>query len=709
MEVGRRRRRLKVQNPKTKMKIFLTLMVLFISLISAHSSSYPCNNSTDQFLISKAFSSVAGFNPSFLRQPSPSNLTCTDPPPITSLNLSSKNLTGLISWKFLRNLSHLQTIDLSNNSLKGSVPGWFWTLPTLINVNLSNNRFGGTIRLQPISKNFPLLSSIQTLNLSFNRFTNLTSLSVFPNLTLVDLSNNDLKLLLPFGFSGLTKLQHLDVSGCNLSGNIKPISDLQSLHYLDLSDNKMKGYFPSDFPPISSSMKFLNISFNNFTGVLSSYFLGKFGRSSFIQAGNLSNPPNQTPVLNEEEQKPHLLKNSTHKTPHFQKRNTREQKPRSKMKHFILMAVLIPVITVIGVLSCVFCCIYKKRDKARRSKLWSISISEQQPVQVPFKIDKAGPFSFETESGISWVAEIREPSSAAVVMFEKPLMSLTFRDLIAATAGFGRESLLSEGRCGPVYRAVLPGDIHVAIKVLKQAKSVCYEEAVAKFEGLARLRHPNLLPISGYCIAGKQKLVLYEFMANGDLRNWLHELPVAPPINIDDWTADTWDNPLNLPSPEKTDWLTRHRIAVGLARGLAFLHHAGSRPVIHGHLVPSNILLGDNFDPRISDFGFSSETNVGSTEADVFNFGAVLVELVTGKEGSDETVGWVRRMVKDGSGVKAIDPRLIRQGEKSEVGKMVEFLRVGYLCTAETPGKRPTMKQVVGMLKDVHPFTEDHN
>ncbi|PIN19557.1 Serine/threonine protein kinase [Handroanthus impetiginosus] len=674
------------------MKTFFILM-FFISLVVLAESSSSCNTS-DKTLLAKAFVSVSGFKISWFRSQS----NCTNPP-ISQIQLPSRNLSGTISWKFLKKMTHLQRVNLSNNYLTGSVSPIIWFLPNLTEIDLSENRLGGAIGLP--KPGLLKSSRLQRINLSFNRFKNFTYLPNFPSLNHFNLSHNNLQVNFPSWFAKLTNLESLDISGCNFSGSIKPISGLRFLKHLDISGNHLTGNFPSEFPPLSN-LKFLNISFNNFSGFLDSKNAQKFGNSAFIHAGNRITRKNSTttPELHINPPPPTPL----HKPPpknseiNLNPMKKRDHKSKSRKILILVTSVASSLILAIGVVTY---CLCRKRKRGKQNK-WSIST----PIQVPFRIEKSGPFAFETESGSSWVADIKEPTSAPVVMFEKPLMNLTFKDLIAATSHFGKESLLAEGRCGPLYRAVLPGDLHMAIKVLENARKLSHDQAVAMFEDFSKLKHPNLLPICGYCIAGKEKLVLSEYMANGDLHRWLHELPTGAP-NVEDWSTDTWEiqNGSHNTSPEKMEWHTRHRIAVGVARGLAYLHHAGSKPVVHGHLVLSNILLADDFEPRITDFGLSQDQVGVSTEDDVYNFGVVLVELLTGRSGSRETVDRVRRLVKDGQAASALDSRL-RDGGDS-VSEMVECLRVGYLCTAETPGKRPTMQQVLGLLKDIHPPTSE--
>ncbi|XP_073150271.1 calmodulin-binding receptor kinase CaMRLK [Henckelia pumila] len=674
--------------------LFKIILIISLFFFDAESTQTCSNNTADRALLSKAFASVSGFNISWYFT-NCSNLA------ISEIKLPSRNLTGTISWKFLANMTQLQVINLSDNALSGSVSPAIWFLPSLVEIDLSNNRLGGVLGLpKPGMAKFD--SSLRRIDVSFNRFKDFGHVSNFKNLTYLDLSHNSFRgVLLPFWFTNLTNLEYLDISGSNFSGDVKAISHLQFLKYLDVSDNGFTGNFPADFPPLGT-VKFLNVSSNNFSGELDSKFVQRYGLSAFNHAGHLitRNSTAAATARPELHIKPHPAAPPPHKPPQKNRvKNPILVKKDNKPKKALILAILLPSTFFLILVSFLTYCLYKKRKTSRRTK-WAIS----KPIQIPFRFEKSGPFSFETESGSSWVADLKEPASAPVVMFEKPLLKLTFKDLIAATSHFGKEYLLAEGKSGPLYRAVLPGDLHVAIKVLENARSLSHDEAVAIFEDFSKLKHPNLLPISGYCIAGNEKLVLYEFMANGDLHRWMHELPTGAP-NVEDWSTDTWEirTGSHYTSPEELEWRTRHRVAVGIARGLAYLHNARSKPVVHGNLVASNILLTDDLEPRIVGIALGDKTRLGgSPEDDVYNFGVVLVELLTGKLGSVETVDWVRRLVKDGRGVDSLDPRL-RRGGGDSVDKMTECLGLGYLCTAEAPGKRPTMQQVLGLLKDLHP------
>jgi len=209
--------------------------------------------------------------------------------------------------------------------------------------------------------------------------------------------------------------------------------------------------------------------------------------------------------------------------------------------------------------------------------------------------------------------------------------------------------------------------------------------------------------------------VLYEYMEKGDLHRWLHELPVGS-MDTEDICIDTMEaiedrNPAG-------DWPTRYRIILGIARGLAFLHQgwagaagsgSGRRPIVHGRLVPTNILLGDDMEPRISDFlhpSSSSSDETSTPASDVYRFGTLVFEVVTGQaRWSDaSTTSWARGVIRNRKGLNLVDDRLRDETAGTEAEKeLAECLQVGFLCTASAPEKRPTMQQVVGLLKDVRP------
>ncbi|KAJ6842204.1 putative LRR receptor-like serine/threonine-protein kinase [Iris pallida] len=563
--------------------IFIT--TLFFLLPFTHSS---CND--DLSVLASAFASVANF-----QSPDCSNLRST----LQELILPSRNLTGTVSWNLLSTIPSLRVVDLSGNRLHGSVPGGFWSSPSLLDVNLADNRLGGALR-------FGRSSSLKKLNLSGNRFTSAEGLSGLPGLRSLDVSRNELGLV-PVG-----------------------LGELGELSYLDVSCNSMEGDFYRDLGRVLPRLRFLNVSYNNFSGKAESMTTNKFGKSAFVNAGSSAFTSAAASAAAD-------TSSSSSTSTHDQKKEHKNNSVRSGRRRVNrLLAVVVAASIAIGLITIVgfFVCAVKRRRRSERG--WK---EEERGVKAAEEVP-------------AWVAGAKW--TAPVVVFDKPLMELRFSDLAAATSGFGRESQLAEGgRSGAAYRAVLPGDMNVVVRVAEGATEAEECEAAAGFQEMAKLRHPNLLPLLGYCIAGREKLLLYEYMERGDLHRWLHELPTGHP-GVEDWSADAWEpqhstddrraTPASSPpagssSATSEDWPTRHRIALGIARGLAFLHQGwagptstGRAPVVHGHLVPSNVLLGDDLEPRIADIAIAYGAG-GTPEGDVRSFGLLVMELVTGRGG----------------------------------------------------------------------------
>uniref|UniRef100_A0A2P2J5Q1 Protein kinase domain-containing protein n=1 Tax=Rhizophora mucronata TaxID=61149 RepID=A0A2P2J5Q1_RHIMU len=369
----------------------------------------------------------------------------------------------------------------------------------------------------------------------------------------------------------------------------------------------------------------------------------------------------------------------------------------------------------------------------RKSRMWEVkqtSYKEEQNI--------SGPFSFQTDS-TTWVADVKQATSVPVVIFEKPLLNITFADLLSATSNFDRGTLLADGKFGPVYRGFLPEGIHVAVKVLVHGSTLTDDEVARELEYLGRIKHPNLVPLTGYCLAGVQRIAIYDYMENGNLQNLLHDLPLGIQAT-EDWSTDTWEENENHGIQNGgsedllTTWRFRHKIVLGTARALAFLHHGCSPSIIHRDVKASSVYLDYNLEPRLSDSGLAKvfgngldeeiargspgyfppefsdpDDNCVTPKSDVYCFGIVLFELITGKkpvgddysEEKDETlVSWVRLLVRKNQVSRAIDPKIRDTGSDYE---MEEALKIGYLCTADLPSKRPSMQQIVGLLKDIEP------
>ncbi|KAK7290531.1 hypothetical protein RIF29_05022 [Crotalaria pallida] len=282
----------------------------------------------------------------------------------------------------------------------------------------------------------------------------------------------------------------------------------------------------------------------------------------------------------------------------------------------------------------------------------------------------------------------------------------TFRELATATKNFRDETFIGQGGFGTVYKGKLDYMTQgVAVKRLDTTGVQGEKEFLVEVLMLSLLRHPNLVNLIGYCAEGDQRLLVYEYMPLGSLEYHLHDLS---------------------PDQEPLDWSTRMMIAAGAARGLNYLHNEAKPAVIYRDLKSSNILLDEGFHPKLSDFGLAKfgptgdqsfvNTRVMGTHgycapeyatsgkltmrSDIYSFGVVLLELITGRRAYDDAGGpekhlvdWARPMFRDRRNFpRLVDPRLRGQYPGSSLKMAIELAS---MCLREEPRHRPEAGDIV--------------
>ncbi|KAL6845031.1 hypothetical protein ACP4OV_025204 [Aristida adscensionis] len=298
--------------------------------------------------------------------------------------------------------------------------------------------------------------------------------------------------------------------------------------------------------------------------------------------------------------------------------------------------------------------------------------------------------------------------------------TFAFRELASATKNFRQDCLLGEGGFGRVYKGRLENGQVVAVKQLDRNGLQGNREFLVEVLMLSLLHHDNLVNLIGYCADGDQRLLVYEFMPLGSLEDHLHDIP---------------------PDKEPLDWNTRMKIAAGAAKGLEYLHDKASPPVIYRDFKSSNILLGEGYHPKLSDFGLAKLGPVGdkthvstrvmgtygycapeyamtgqlTVKSDVYSFGVVFLELITGRKAIDNTkphgeqnlVAWARPLFKDRRKFpKMADPLL--QGRFPMRG-LYQALAVAAMCLQEQAATRPFIGDVVTALSYLASQTYDPN
>ncbi|XP_044487988.1 probable receptor-like serine/threonine-protein kinase At4g34500 [Mangifera indica] len=294
----------------------------------------------------------------------------------------------------------------------------------------------------------------------------------------------------------------------------------------------------------------------------------------------------------------------------------------------------------------------------------------------------------------------------------------TLRELEIATRGFAEENVIGEGGYGIVYRGVLQDGSIVAVKNLLNNKGQAEKEFKGEVEAIGKVRHKNLVCLIGYCAEGTQRMLVYEYINNGNLEQWLHgDVGSVSPL--------TWD--------------IRMKIAIGTAKGLTYLHDGLEPKVVHRDVKSSNILLDKSWNPKVSDFGLAkllgseatyvttrvmgtfgyvspeyASTGMLNEGSDVYSFGVLLMEIITGRSpidysrppGETNLVDWFKGMVASRRGEELVDP-LIEVHPSARVLK--KALLVCLRCIDLDAHKRPKMGQIVHMLEgDDFPFRSEH-
>ncbi|KAD3641078.1 hypothetical protein R6Q59_003692 [Mikania micrantha] len=474
-------------------------------------------------------------------------------------------------------------------------------------------------------------------------------------------------------------LQNLDLSGNNLSGSIPSeiCSWLPYLVTLDLSDNGFNGEIPASL----GNCSFLNtlvVAGNKLSGAIPVQF-SKLGRLSRFSVANndLSGPI------------PSSL--SKFESSDFDGNNGLCGKPLTKCgglsKKNLTIIVAAGVLGAVGSLLLGFGLWWWCSTRSNRKRKSGID---------------------RDDDGSGWADKMKPHKLVQVSLFQKPLVKVRLIDLMIATNNFSRENVIVSTQTGTTLRADLSDGSTLAIKRLNSCK---LHERLFRVEmnKLGQLRHPNLTPLLGYCIAEDEKLLVYKYMSNGTLSSILHK------------------------NGNLLDWPTRLRIAQSAARGLAWLHH-GCRPAILLQNVSSDaIFLDEDYNARIVDFGLArlltsssdqpneisfangdssvySSTMVASAKGDTYGFGVVLMELATGQkplkpttaeEGFKGTlVNWVNQFSSSGRIEEAIDKNLYGIGHDDEI---IQVLRIAGNCVASQPRSRWSMYRVSEALNKIAP------
>ncbi|PON60178.1 Mitogen-activated protein kinase kinase kinase [Parasponia andersonii] len=658
------------------------------------------------------------------------------------LSLSNNKLTGIIPSS-LGDLTKLSVINLRGNSFNGSIPESLFNL-ALEEVDFSENQLSGPIpsgstsstrlfeslhfldlSMNNIQGTIPaemgLFSSLEYLNLSWNNLKSRVppEFGMFRNLTVLDLRSSGLFGSIPGDICDSGSLDILQLDGNSLSGPIPDeIGNCSSLYLLSLSHNNISGPIPKSISKINK-LKILKMEFNQLSGEIPM----ELGKLQYLLAVNVSynrligrlpvrgifqsldqsslqgNLGICTPLLKGpckmNVPKPLVLDPNAYNNQidggDHHRQNHSESSPANSKSHGRRMFLSVSAIIAISAATLI---------------LFGVIVISLLNISARKRL------AFVEEALESMCSSSSRSGTSLAIGKLVLFYSKSSEEIGDPMALLNKASEIGEGVFGTVYKVSLSDHqerTELAIKKLVTSNIIQYpEDFDREVRNLGKAKHPNLVSLKGYYWTPQIQLLVTEYTPNGSLQSKLHE---------------------RLSSAEPLSWPQRFKILLGTAKGLAYLHHSIRPPIVHYNLKPSNILLDQNLNPKISDFGlarlltkldkhvvsnrFQSALGYVAPElacrslrvnekCDVYGFGVLILELVTGRRpveyGEDNVVilsDHARVLLEEGNVLECVDGSM---GDYPE-DEVLPVLKLALVCTSQVPSSRPSMAEVVQILQ----------